>query len=45
MDTDIKHSDPDISEALKAIAEDLSVYINLLTDFGFKRVFGIKEIS
>ena len=29
----------------KAIkAKDLGVYINLLTDFGFKRVFGIKEV-
>ena len=25
-------------------AKDLGVYINLLTDFGFKRVFGIKEV-
>ena len=24
--------------------EDLGVYISLLTDFGFKRVFGIKEV-
>ncbi|MCL2074470.1 MAG: Rpn family recombination-promoting nuclease/putative transposase [Marinilabiliaceae bacterium] len=24
--------------------QDLSIYINLLTDFGFKRVFGIKEV-
>ena len=24
--------------------QDLSVFINLLTDFGFKRVFGIKEV-
>jgi len=24
--------------------EDLGVYINLLTDFGFKRIFGIKEL-
>jgi predicted transposase/invertase (TIGR01784 family) len=24
--------------------KDLGVYINLLTDFGFKRVFGIKEV-
>ena len=24
--------------------QDLSVYINLLTDFGFKRIFGIKEV-
>jgi len=29
----------------KAIkAKDLGVYINLLTDFGFKRIFGIKEV-
>ena len=25
-------------------AEDLGVYISLLTDFGFKRVFGIKKV-
>jgi len=25
-------------------AKDLGVYINLLTDFGFKRIFGIKEV-
>jgi len=25
-------------------AEDLGVYINLLTDFGFKRIFGIKDV-
>ena len=25
-------------------AKDLGVYINLLTDFGFKRVFSIKEV-
>ena len=25
-------------------AKDLGVYINLLTDFGFKRVFGFKEV-
>ena len=25
-------------------SKDLGVYINLLTDFGFKRVFGIKEV-
>ena len=24
--------------------KDLKVFINLLTDFGFKRVFGIKEV-
>ena len=24
--------------------QDLKVFINLLTDFGFKRVFGIKEV-
>jgi len=23
--------------------KDLGVYINLLTDFGFKRIFGIKD--
>jgi len=28
----------------KFTKQDLSVYINLLTDFGFKRVFGIKEV-
>jgi predicted transposase/invertase (TIGR01784 family) len=29
----------------KAVTDkDLGVYINLLTDFGFKRVFGIKEV-
>jgi predicted transposase/invertase (TIGR01784 family) len=28
----------------KIAAKDLGVYINLLTDFGFKRVFGIKEV-
>ena len=28
----------------KSTKQDLSVYINLLTDFGFKRVFGIKEV-
>ena len=32
------------SKAIKANAKDLSVYIDLLTDFGFKRVFGIKEV-
>ena len=25
-------------------AKDLGVYVNLLTDFGFKRIFGIKEV-
>jgi hypothetical protein len=25
-------------------AKDLGVYINLLTDFGFKRAFGVKEV-
>ena len=24
--------------------KDLGVYVNLLTDFGFKRIFGIKEV-
>ena len=28
----------------KSKKQDLSVYINLLTDFGFKRVFGIKKV-
>ena len=28
----------------KSKKQDLSVFINLLTDFGFKRVFGIKEV-
>ena len=28
----------------KTKKQDLSVFINLLTDFGFKRVFGIKEV-
>ena len=44
MDSEFKYSDADISEAIKAIAGDLNVYVNLLTDFGFKRVFGIKEV-
>ena len=43
MNDDIK-LDAGVSEAVKAIIEDISVYINLLTDFGFKRVFGIKEV-
>jgi len=28
----------------KFAKKDLGVYINLLTDFGFKRIFGIKEV-
>ena len=32
------------SKAKKTTSEDLGVYINLLTDFGFKRIFGIKEL-
>jgi predicted transposase/invertase (TIGR01784 family) len=28
----------------KPNVEDLGIYINLLTDFGFKRIFGIKEV-
>jgi len=28
----------------KATEEGLGVYVNLLTDFGFKRIFGIKEV-
>jgi predicted transposase/invertase (TIGR01784 family) len=33
------------STRIKALkAKDLGVYINLLTDFGFKRVFGIKDV-
>ena len=33
------------SRALNSkIRKNLSVYINLLTDFGFKRVFGVKEV-
>ena len=28
----------------KPDVEDLGVYVNLLTDFGFKRIFGIKEV-
>ena len=35
MDSDFTNSDADISEVIKAITEDLSVYVNLLTDFGF----------
>ena len=30
--------------ANKLQVEELGVYINLLTDFGFKRIFGIKEV-
>ena len=26
------------------MVENLGVYVNLLTDFGFKRIFGIKEV-
>ena len=44
MNNDNHNSDIIKSEAIKAIAEDLSVYVNLLTDFGFKRIFGIKEV-
>ena len=44
MDSDVKNKDAEISEAISAIAKDLSVFVNLLTDFGFKRVFGIKEV-
>ena len=28
----------------KATDEGLGVYVNLLTDFGFKRIFGIKDV-
>ena len=35
---------PPKSKAIKAKAKNLGVYINLMTDFGFKQVFGIKEV-
>jgi len=28
----------------KPSVKDLGVYVNLLTDFGFKRIFGIKDV-
>ncbi|MCL2074065.1 MAG: Rpn family recombination-promoting nuclease/putative transposase [Marinilabiliaceae bacterium] len=33
-----------VKQPKKYTKQDLSIYINLLTDFGFKRVFGIKEV-
>ena len=44
MSKGIKKTTPLKPKAVKANAKDLSVYVNLLTDFGFKRVFGIKEV-
>ena len=44
MSKGIKKTIPLKSKAVKAKAQSLSVYINLLTDFGFKRVFGVKEV-
>ena len=44
MDIDFKNLDADISKVIKELAEGLSVYVNLKTDFGFKRVFGVKEV-
>jgi len=32
------------SPTQKSKGRDLGVYVNLLTDFGFKRIFGIKEV-
>ena len=37
-----KQRKPSSTARLKV--EELGVYINLLTDFGFKRIFGIKEV-
>jgi predicted transposase/invertase (TIGR01784 family) len=33
-----------VKKRKKTDIEDLGVYVNLLTDFGFKRIFGIKEV-
>ena len=44
MSTNTKISNQLKSKAVKAKAKNLSVYINLMTDFGFKRVFGIKKV-
>ena len=33
-----------VSQAANQDIENVGVYINLLTDFGFKRIFGIKEL-
>ena len=46
MDIDFKDLDLDagISEAIKKLAKGLSEYVDLKTDFGFKRVFGVKEV-
>ena len=44
MDIDFKDLDAGVSEAIKKLAKDLSEYVDLKTDFGFKRVFGVKEV-
>ena len=44
MDSDFKNSDAGSLDAFAAIAANMSVFINLQTDFGFKLVFGIKEV-
>ena len=37
MRNGIKKTEDGLSEVIRAIAEGLSVYVNLLTDFGFKK--------
>ena len=34
----------DAIKQTRATDEGLGVYVNLFTDFGFKRIFGIKEV-
>ena len=44
MDIDFDDLIADIPEELKELAKGLSEYVDLKTDFGFKRIFGVKEV-
>jgi predicted transposase/invertase (TIGR01784 family) len=40
----VRQNTPTGKSGKSSMDENLGVYVNLLTDFGFKRIFGIKEV-